>query len=554
MELARGQVTDRPWAMTLAALGVRQCTGQLTLEADARQYRIVFDHGAVIGATSPLASDSAARVALIHHMIAPAQAADLTRRIAAAPGRDEIEVIADAARLTLDQTLRLRRKVIEQRAARTFSVDEGKFVIDSNVEVPILSGFAVDVRSVIYLGARMNLSELRLGNELRQLGVRFALRPDALGELGHFGFTAAERPILDALRTGTTVAELEARHRDLDPRTIQAVIYALVTCAFCTGDVPPGLRSEASLAAAANDFSVGSKRGATAPAPSDVYSRGHSGRDVFVNRPPAGSRPAAARRAPAGAPDETGVPRSTRASTSPSTPRTRTLLKPGPPAPAGPATGRAPTARGVAISRTMTPARAVAISRTVTPTRAVATGRAPTPRTAPPASRTPTPTRLPRTRSPGAESVDSAAAAALDPAAAARDAYKRGQSRLRVENLEDAIADLTRAVELAPHEVDYAATLAWARFCHAADKPALAHATREALGRAIRKSPSPETARFYLGRVERMLGRDKEALRHFQEVLQAQPRHADAAAEVRAIEARAAQAAARESGVFGRKR
>ena len=38
------------------------------------------------------------------------------------------------------------------------------------------------------------------------------------------------------------------------------------------------------------------------------------------------------------------------------------------------------------------------------------------------------------------------------------------------------------------------------------------------------------------------------------EVLAAQPKHADAAAEVRVIEARMAQAAAKESGVFGRKR
>jgi len=143
---------------------------------------------------------------------------------------------------------------------------------------------------------------------------------------------------------------------------------------------------------------------------------------------------------------------------------------------------------------------------------------------------------------------------AFDPLTEAKEAFKRGLSRLRVENLEDAITDLARAVELAPAELDYAATLAWARFCHARDKQALAQPTREALGRAIRKSPTPELARFYLGRVERMLSRDKEALRQFQEVLEVQPRHADAAAEVRAIEARMAQAAARESGVFGRKR
>ncbi len=190
----------------------------------------------------------------------------------------------------------------------------------------------------------------------------------------------------------------------------------------------------------------------------------------------------------------------------------------------------------------------------MTPARGTTTGRAMTPRAVPAPPRTSTPAPgLPRTRSSGADSVDTGAQAS-EPLAAARDAYKRGQSRLRVENLEDAIADLSRAVELAPNEVDYAATLAWARFCHATDKQALAHATRDALGKAIRRSATPEMARFYLGRVERMLGRDKEALRHFQEVLQAQPRHADAAAEVRAIEARIAQAAAKESGVFGRKR
>ena len=142
----------------------------------------------------------------------------------------------------------------------------------------------------------------------------------------------------------------------------------------------------------------------------------------------------------------------------------------------------------------------------------------------------------------------------LDPLAAARDVFKRGQSRLRVENLEEAIADFTRAVELAPSEVDFAATLAWARFCHTRDKQALAQTTREALTRAIRKSPTPEVARFYLGRVERMLGRDREALHHFQQVLDTQPKHRDAAAEIRVIEARMAQAAAKESGVFGRKR
>ncbi len=578
MELARGQVTDRPWGMTLAALGARQATGQLTVRADGKRYCIVLDHGAVVGATSPLASDVATRVALIHQMIAPAQVADLARRIAAAPGREEIEVLAEAARLTLDQTLRLRRKVIEQRAARTFSLDAGEFVLDSHVTIPILTGFAIDVRSVIYHGARMNLSEPRLADELRRLGLQFVLKPEASGELEHFGFTDTERPILEALRAGTSLPELEARHRDIDPRTMQAVIYALVSCSLCTGIVQPSLLSDASEAAAANDFSVGMQRGSGA-APSDVYSRARTGRDVFVSRPPSESRtsarptpprqtqppegaPRAQARAPAGAADETGVPRAgataPRASTSPGVTRT-------PPVGTPAITGRSTTPPGVpAVGRAQTPnSPPPGSGRTPTPSGVPATGRAPTP-SVPPATGRATTARATvtgeraRTSSTmsavsGPDSTDPNLTAP-DPAAAAKEAFKRGQSRLRVENLEDAITDLSRAVELAPNEVDYAATLAWARFCHATDKQALAQVTREALARAIRKSPMPEMARFYLGRVERMLGRDREALRHFQQVLEAQPRHADAAAEVRVIEARMAQAAAKESGVFGRKR
>jgi len=49
-----------------------------------------------------------------------------------------------------------------------------------------------------------------------------------------------------------------------------------------------------------------------------------------------------------------------------------------------------------------------------------------------------------------------------------------------------------------------------------------------------------------------MLGRDKEALRHFHEVLDLKPNHAEAQGEIRAIEAR--MQAAGKTGLFGRKR
>jgi hypothetical protein len=140
-----------------------------------------------------------------------------------------------------------------------------------------------------------------------------------------------------------------------------------------------------------------------------------------------------------------------------------------------------------------------------------------------------------------------------DNAAAAETAFKRGESAMKRDQPGEAILEFKAACDLNPQEVDYAGMLAWAKFCAAGDKPAIGAETRKILERAVFKSHRPERARFYLGRVERMLGRDKEALRHFQEVLDIKPNHADAAAEIRAIEARLA-AAKGGGGLFGRKR
>ncbi|MGH9885890.1 MAG: tetratricopeptide repeat protein, partial [bacterium] len=140
-----------------------------------------------------------------------------------------------------------------------------------------------------------------------------------------------------------------------------------------------------------------------------------------------------------------------------------------------------------------------------------------------------------------------------DNAAAAEAAFKRGEAAMKRDQPGDAILEFTSACDLNPSDVDYAGMLAWAKFCAAGDKPGIGADTRKILERAVFKSHRPERARFYLGRVERMLGRDKEALRHFQEVLDLKPNHAEAASEIRAIEARLA-AANKSGGLFGRKR
>ena len=128
-----------------------------------------------------------------------------------------------------------------------------------------------------------------------------------------------------------------------------------------------------------------------------------------------------------------------------------------------------------------------------------------------------------------------------DPEARARDAYLRALRQLDADRPGAAVSELAKACDLAPKNVDYRATLAWATFCAAPNKQHVEAITVRFLERALYKVEHPETVRLYLGRVERMLGHDPQALHHFREVLALVPDHAEAAAEIRIIEARIAR-------------
>ncbi|MDQ3364274.1 MAG: J domain-containing protein, partial [Myxococcota bacterium] len=137
----------------------------------------------------------------------------------------------------------------------------------------------------------------------------------------------------------------------------------------------------------------------------------------------------------------------------------------------------------------------------------------------------------------------------------AEEAFRRGELALKRNDLATAVAELGRAIELNPDEAEFHAAHAWATFCAAEDKAAVGRATRAALEKAIQRSPKAIAPRFYLGRVERMLGRDQVALGHFRDVLLDKPNHYEAASEVRVIEARlAAGSTDKGGGLFGRKR
>jgi curved DNA-binding protein CbpA len=122
---------------------------------------------------------------------------------------------------------------------------------------------------------------------------------------------------------------------------------------------------------------------------------------------------------------------------------------------------------------------------------------------------------------------------------AAEKAYERGLNALKGNQLKIALDSLTQANELKSDEPDYMAALAWAKFCAANDKQSVAGEVRKVLTVVIRKNPDTTAqARIWLGRVERMLGRDQEALRLFRAVLDIEPRNPEATAEIRVIEGR----------------
>jgi hypothetical protein len=133
-----------------------------------------------------------------------------------------------------------------------------------------------------------------------------------------------------------------------------------------------------------------------------------------------------------------------------------------------------------------------------------------------------------------------ARAGELDQGELAAEAFEKGEGALKRDDILVAVKELGRAVNLAPTNLDYMAMLAWAEFCNSNDKPSVYTDTRKALEKAIHRSDKGGTiARFYLGRVERMLGHDREAMNHFQLVLMEEPNHKEAASEMRVLEQRA---------------
>lgn len=567
-ELARGTVLDRPWGRTLGALALRGLTGQVNLTGpDGKVYSVGFHGGTVCGAHSPNMADSAARIALTNSLVSSTQVADIVKRQLADKQRDEIELIAEHIHLHPDQAMRLRRRTILQKAARSFALDRADFIVEDHITVRFVPGSEIDIRSVIYLGARQFLSEGRLNGELGQLGQWFQLKPELAEYLPQYGFGEAERPVLDALAAGAGLAEIE--RPDIEQRMARAVVYALVSCGQCN--------VEAAVRAAPRPTPAPRPQASTqAPRPAHVTQT--PPRPTANVQPPPRSRPG----------DTINQPTFRRADT-----EADGLRKKAPSRAPQPRRTVTPTAMTnevellikqrlavldgggdhfqlLGIARESPPSHIqkayFALARQLHPDRLSALGIVDTDRNAQrlfaqvntafavlgdAKKRDAYIEILDRGGEQAVRAEQQAASEMAHRVLESEEAFRRGEAALRRDQIPLAIKELERAVALNPEEPDYQAMFAWAKFCAAPDKMAVAQITRRALRSAIENSPhSSVTGRFYLGRVERMLGRDKEALDLFEEVLEVSPGHTEATAELRVLKARVG--GDKGGGLFGR--
>lgn len=538
--VARGTIADRPFGRTFWAIAARSFTGDLLVESGGKRYGAGWRDGSIVAGLSPLPSDAVARLALTAQLVTSSQVADILR--AMTPGRDEVDVVAEVARLSADQAERLRRRALGQRAMRLFALEQGDIVVDDVPTLPQRPELAIDARAVLYAGVKAHFSEARLAAELAALGLAFRLRDAAVVHLPQYGFGDTERQALERLRHDPmTPEQLERSFPQVEAKVLRAMLYALATSgAVELADPMPhavGVSPATALAAALDAPAPEAPRRRSSPTPPQ--------RPKTTFPPPVATKPLEAD-------------------------AIRALI-------------RERLARldvgadhfALLGVTQMTPPEQVRatyfeLARQLHPDRLTAVGIGDETRDA---------QRLfasingafavlsnPRRRGDYVETLraggekevrarnDAAEEAALK-AMMAEEAFRRGEMAMRRGQFVTAIEEFTRAVELNPNEGEHHALLGWATWCAAEDKAKVVGAAKKSLDKAISLAPKSATPHLALGRIARGAGHDEEAIRHFQEALRLSPGHVEATSELRVVEARRTAGKPDDKGkggIFGR--
>lgn len=533
MIVARGHVSERPFARTIYAIAARRFTGDLLLTSGGRAFALAWDGGAVVGADSPLPTDSVGRVALTTGLVSTTHVSQSLQRMAQRPGASQLEILAELARLTPEHVVTLRRQVLAHRAMRIFALADATFELDDQRALPPDDAPPLDPRWLIYHGLRAHYDEPRLVRELSSLhGKAVGLAPDAFGAIARFGFGEAERPVLERLRDHMSSLD-ELVLPGIERRTALAVVYALGACDCLT----IGAKVESAVAAPTEQTSKPSPPIAT---PTQRATVPPPPRPATSSAAPPAARTAAASAAPPPA-------------ASPVADEVRALIRDKAAALDGKAShfallGVGPTASAAdvrtgyfALAKKLHPdrLRAVGVTDMATDAQRVFAALNQAFAILGDTSKRAQYEKALAGGGPTSQKEEDARAEELaGRLLGAEDAFRRGEMALRRQQFDQARAHFATAAELNPDDAEHQAMLAWTTFVSAPDKNAVLVDVHRRFDRALELSKACIPARFYRALVMKQTGKEELAIEELKKVLELRPSHADADLELRLLVSR----------------
>lgn len=335
MEIARGHVSDRPFARAFYMIAAKRFTGDFVLTQTGRSYKVSWEGGRITAADSASPSDQPLRVALAAGLITSSVVTQVVQTQSQDRTADQLELITRLGRLSGEQIAWLKRRSLAMRAARQFSLGEASYTLNNarslvaDPDVP-----SIDARWLIYFGVVTHYPVERLEAEAAPiLDKTLQISADAVSGLPAFGFGEVDAPCVQRLRQRAwTVGDLAAATPEIERHKMLAILYTLVACDCLEVTEGPGRAALAQGTVLPQSRITGAIPTMPAPATGSapIRSRTATGsREMAAARPASGGQPAergGPPTAPPGKPIERPPP-----PTAPTSPPGKPIERPRPP-------------------------------------------------------------------------------------------------------------------------------------------------------------------------------------------------------------------------------